>query len=200
MLKALLQQLQCTVVDYGTIADDLALTTTALRQAANECDLIISSGGVSVGEEDHIKAAINTLGTLELWRLNIKPGKPLAFAHISNTPLIGLPGNPVSSFVTFCLLARPFICKLQGLIPLSPKPLMVKASFEQPKTGTRREYLRATLQQHNDGLLYAMPLANQDSATLSSLSHADGLLCIPDNSTIQYGDLLEFFTLTTLTT
>ncbi len=200
MLKALLQQLQCTVVDYGTIADDLALTTAALRQAANECDLIISSGGVSVGEEDHIKTAINQLGTLELWRLNIKPGKPLAFAHIGNTPLIGLPGNPVSSFVTFCLLARPFICKLQGLTSLQPKPLMVNAGFAQSKTGTRREYLRATLQQNDNGLLYATPLTNQDSATLISLSHADGLLCIPDNSTIQHGDLLEFFTLATLTT
>lgn len=199
MLKALLQQLQCEVVDFGAIADDLALTTATLSQAANDCDLIISSGGVSVGEEDHIKTAINSLGRLALWRLNIKPGKPLAFAHIGSTPLIGLPGNPVSSFVTFCLLARPFICKLQGLTTLNPKPLWVNAGFEQRHTGSRREYLRASLTQGDDGLLYATPLPNQDSATLISLTTADGLLNIPDNSTIRHGDLLEFLTLASLT-
>lgn len=199
MLKALLQQLQCEVIDLGTIADDLALTTETLRRAADECDLIISSGGVSVGEEDHIKTAITALGKLELWRLNIKPGKPLAFAHVGNTPLIGLPGNPVSSFVTFCLLARPFILKLQGASELLPKPLLVKADYTQHQTGKRREYLRACLRQGDDGQLYATPLPNQDSATLLSLTSAAGLLCIPADRTIQPGDLLEFFPLASLT-
>lgn len=198
MLKALLERLQCEVVDFGTIADDLALTTAALRRAAEECDLIISSGGVSVGEEDHIKTAITTLGKLELWRLNIKPGKPLAFAHIGNTPLIGLPGNPVSSFVTFCLLARPFILKSQGLDQPLSKPITVRADFEQHKAGARREYPRASLRQGDDGLLYAAPLSNQDSATLLSLTSAAGLLCIPDGRTIQRGDALEFLPLASL--
>jgi molybdopterin molybdotransferase len=195
MLKALLERLQCEVVDLGTIADDLALTTAALRRAAEECDLIISSGGVSVGEEDHIKTAITTLGRLELWRLNIKPGKPLAFAHIGKTPLIGLPGNPVSSFVTFCLLARPFILKSQGIGEVLPKPITVRVDFEQRTAGGRREYLRANLHQRDDGLLYAKPLLNQDSATLLSLTSAEGLLCIPDGRSIQRGDALEFFPL-----
>ena len=199
MLKALLERLQCEVVDLGAIADDLALTTETLSRAANECDLIISSGGVSVGEEDHIKQAITTLGRLELWKLSIKPGKPLAFAHIGETPLIGLPGNPVSSFITFCLLARPFILKQQGMSELLPKSISVRADYEQHKAGKRREYLRATLQQRANGLLYATPLLNQDSATLLSLTHADGLLCIPENREIRRGDALEFFSLSSLT-
>ncbi len=198
MLKTLLQQLQCEVVDLGTIADDLALTTETLRRAADECDLIISSGGVSVGEEDHIKTAITTLGRLDLWRLNIKPGKPLAFAHVGNTPLIGLPGNPVSSFVTFCLLARPFILKSQGMSKLLPKPLLVKADYTQHQADNRREYLRACLHQDDDGQLYATPLPNQDSATLLSLTSAEGLLCIPDGRATQPGDLLKFFSLASL--
>jgi len=199
MLKALLERLHCEVLDLGTIADDLALTTETLHHAASECDLIISSGGVSVGEEDHIKQAITTLGRLELWKLCIKPGKPLAFAHIDNTPLIGLPGNPVSSFITFCLLARPFILKSQGISKVLPKPITVRADYEQHRMGRRREYLRATLQQHDDGMLYATPLANQDSATLLSLAQADGLLCIPENREIRHGDVLEFFPLSSLT-
>jgi molybdopterin molybdotransferase len=199
MLKALLERLQCEVVDLGAIADDLALTTETLRRAADECDLIISSGGVSVGEEDHIKQAITTLGRLELWKISIKPGKPLAFAHVGETPLIGLPGNPVSSFITFCLLARPFILKSQGISEVLPKPMMVRAGYEQHKAGKRREYLRAALQQHDDGLLYATPLQNQDSATLLSLTNADGLLCIPENREIRRGDALEFFSIASLT-
>lgn len=198
MLITLLQKLQCAVVDLGTIADDLALTIAALQRAADECDLIISSGGVSVGEEDHIKQAINALGKLELWRLNLKPGKPLAFAHVGNTPLIGLPGNPVSSFVTFCLLARPFILKCQGLSEVLPKPLRVRCGFEQRKPAGRREYLRANLQQRDDGQLYALPLPNQDSATLLSLTTSDGLLCVPDGQLIRQGDELEFFPLPSL--
>ncbi len=198
MLKALLEQMQCEVVDLGTIADDLALTTNTLRRAADECDLIISSGGVSVGEEDHIKTAIDSLGRLELWKLCIKPGKPLAFAHVCGTPLIGLPGNPVSSFVTFCLLARPFILKAQGHNEVLPKPLKVRADYEQRKADKRREYLRATLHQRDDGLLYATPLPNQDSATLLSLTRGDGLLTIPENCTIKHGDMLEYLPLADL--
>lgn len=198
MLKALLQRLQCEVIDLGTLADDLAPITETLRRAAAECDLIVSSGGVSVGEEDHIKTAIVTLGKLELWRLNIKPGKPLVFAHIGDTPLIGLPGNPVSSFVSFCLLARPFILKCHGIHDLQPKTLQVKADYEQSRSGRRREYLRATLHQRDDGLFYATPVVNQDSATLLSLADSHGLLCIPEERHVRRGDTLEFIPFSSL--
>ena len=142
-MRALLTRLGCTVTDYGVVADQRQATIDALQSAAGGHDLILTCGGVSVGEEDHIKPAVQTLGTLDLWQIAIKPGKPFAYGQIGNTHFIGLPGNPVSSLVTFLLLVRPFVLRLQGSTDIAPRSVALRADFSWARADKRREFLRA---------------------------------------------------------
>ena len=151
-LSGQLQAMGCEIIDSGIVPDDFDATVSALQQAANSADVVISTGGVSVGEEDYVKLAMEKLGEMKLWKIAVKPGKPLAFGDIGGTPLIGLPGNPVSSFVTFVLFARPFIRKMQGLEPGRLNGYPVKAGFDRQKAGMRREFFRARLVHTESGV------------------------------------------------
>ncbi len=190
-LQGLLQCLNCEIMDLGIIADDLDATRQALLQAAETADVIITSGGVSVGEEDHIKAAISELGELNLWRLAIKPGKPFAFGKIRNTPILGLPGNPGAVFVTFCVLARPFLLKKQGASQIAPQGYPLPLGFGIRKAAGRREYLRAKLALC-DGKLTICKHPNQSSGVLSSAVWSDGLAVIPEHTAPAEGTPIEF--------
>ena len=193
-LSGLVQGLHMEVIDLGIIPDDSATTADALRNAAELADCVITSGGVSVGEEDHVKREVERLGRLELWKLAIKPGKPLAFGYIGETPFVGLPGNPTSVFVTFCLIARPLLLKLQGATELAGPHLLASADFELARPGLRQEYLRVTLLQR-DQRIWAASFPNQSSGVLSSVSHSDALAIVPPNTRVAIGDMLEIVTL-----
>ncbi|MGH1469711.1 MAG: molybdopterin molybdotransferase MoeA [Cellvibrionaceae bacterium] len=185
-LKGLLDSLQIEMVSLGHIPDTFTATVTALADAAKSVDIVLSTGGVSVGEEDHIKSAIETLGEISLWKLAIKPGKPLAFGRISNTPFFGLPGNPVSVLVTFLIVVRPFLLKAQGHSDIKTNSMLLPADFSMTKNSSRQEYLRVRI---NDGKLTLFN--NQSSGVLTSASWANALAIVPINTTIQPGDLLE---------
>lgn len=187
MLAGLLQGLGCQVMDLGIVADDLEATRDALARAAAETDAIISCGGVSVGEADFVRDAVAALGAIDLWRIAIKPGKPFAHGRVGSTPFIGLPGNPSSAFVTFVLLARPYLCRLQGRSDIQPRLMPAKADFQISKAGSRREYLRVNLS-IQDGVLWARPFDNQSSGVLSSVSNSDALAEIPEGEVLNYGD------------
>jgi molybdopterin molybdotransferase len=196
-LGGLLRGINMEFVDCGIVADDPDATARALQEAAACADCIITSGGVSVGEEDHVKSQVERLGQLALWKLAIKPGKPLAFGHVDETPFIGLPGNPTSVFVTFCLIARPFLLKMQGLDEkLSPR-LWASAKFTVPRPGSRQEYLRVTLENTEHGI-EASRFPNQSSGVLSSVSHCNALAIIPTGSTVEQGDKVEVLLLDSL--
>lgn len=197
-LTGLLQALHCDVIDLGIVPDNLAATRTALAAAARQSDLIITSGGVSVGDEDHVKAAVETLGQLDMWRIAMKPGKPLAFGRVDKTPFFGLPGNPVSVFATFSLFARPFILRCQGMVKTLPQSVLVRADFDWLQKGNRREYLRARLHTGADGITSAVIYPNQSSAALTSVSWAHGLICIVENTTVQRGQMVNFISFTEL--
>lgn len=191
-LTGLLQTTGCEIIDFGVVADNLAAMRTALSTAAQQADVIVSSGGVSVGDEDHVKTAVEELGHIDLWRIAMKPGKPLAFGTVGSTPFIGLPGNPVAVFATFCLFARPFMLRRQGMIDALPQTIAVQADFDWPKSGTRREYLRARLTKADDGNIRAIIFPHQGSAALSSVSWAQGLICIPEGQTVRRGQVVSF--------
>jgi molybdopterin molybdotransferase len=193
-LRALLQRLGCEVNDLGIVPDRLDATVAALQQAALGNDLILTSGGVSVGEEDHIKPAVQQLGTLDLWQIAIKPGKPFAHGRVGGAHFIGLPGNPVSSFVTFLLLVRPFLLKLQGATRLAPAPVRLPAHFDWPRPDRRREFLR--VRRNADGGLDLF--ANQSSGVLTSTVWGDGLLDNPPGQAIARGDLVRYVALAEL--
>nr|WP_277602396.1 gephyrin-like molybdotransferase Glp [Parahaliea mediterranea] len=197
MLAALLEGLGMQVIDGGILPDDGPATGAAFERLAGEADCIISSGGVSVGEEDHVRAQVERLGELTLWRLAIKPGKPLAFGHVRGTPFIGLPGNPTSSFVTFCLLARPFLLKSQGASDWEPLAIPVRAGFSVARPGTRQDYLRVSLERQGDSLV-ARRFANQSSGVLSSVCFSDALAVVPVGATVCEGDLVEVLLLDSL--
>ena len=192
-LRALLNRLGCDVTDYGILPDQREATLNALRDAAAHHDLILTSGGVSVGEEDHIKPALQQLGQLDLWQIAIKPGKPFAFGKIhratdSDCHFCGLPGNPVSSFMTFLLLVRPFLLRLQGCIKLAPQTLPLVAHFNWPRADKRQEFLRVQL----NGLGGLELFPNQSSGVLTSAVWGDGVVNNPAGQTIAYGDMVEF--------
>ena len=189
-LAGLVRSLSMTFVDAGIVRDDARATAAALQQAASRADCVITSGGVSVGEEDHVKAQVQRLGELQLWKLAIKPGKPLAFGRIGRTPFIGLPGNPSSVFVTFCLVARPFLRKLQGISEPEPPLLQARAAFAVSAPGSRQEYLRVSLRAVG-GALEAVPFGNQSSGVLSSVSHSNALAVIPPGATVSEGDMVQ---------
>lgn len=192
-LRALLQQAGCEVTDLGIVPDRLDATRAALRSAAAGHDLILTSGGVSVGEEDHLRPAAQAEGRLDLWQIAIKPGKPLAFGAVrreggGEALLIGLPGNPVSSFVTFLLAVRPVLRALQGLPPEEPAGLLLRADFDWPKPDVRREFLRA--RRNAEGGLELFP--NQSSGVLTSAVWAEGLIDNPPGLAIARGDAVRF--------
>ena len=191
-LRGLLELLGCEVHDLGIVPDRLDATRAVLREAAAGNDLIVTSGGVSVGEEDHVKPAVEAEGELSLWKIAIKPGKPLAFGRVGRgekaAAFIGLPGNPVSSFVTFVMLVRPFILRAQGAARTAPRGLMMRADFDWPKPDPRREFLRARIDA--GGGLEIFP--NQSSAVLTSTAWADGLIDNPAGQAIRRGDLVRF--------
>ena len=192
-LRALLQRMGCVVTDLGIVPDRREATLQALADAAREHDLILTSGGVSVGEEDHIKPAVQTLGDLHLWSLAIKPGKPFALGSIrrpehGSAHFMGLPGNPVSSFVTFLLLVRPFVLRLQGVSQVEPVRQHLRADFDLSKPDRRREFLRA--RRNSQGGLDLFP--NQSSGVLTSVVWGDGVIDHPAGATIRRGDMVAF--------
>lgn len=197
MLRGLLEQLGCTTTDYGIVGDSREATREALRTAAAEHDLIITSGGVSVGEEDHIKPAVEAEGRLNMWQIAMKPGKPLAFGEVRRNPgsgeaghafFLGLPGNPVSSFVTFLLFVRPFILRMQGVTDVEPPRYSMRADFDLPKPDRRNEFLRARV--NASGGLDLFP--NQGSGVLTSTVWGHGLIDNPPGHPIASGDLVSF--------
>ena len=198
MLGALLRGQGCIVTDLGNVPDRLDATRAMLREAAADHDLILSSGGVSVGEEDHLKPALAAEGRLDLWAIAIKPGKPLAFGAVrreaDETWFIGLPGNPVSSYVTFALFVRPVLARLQGAQAVTPSAIPMRADFAWPRPDKRREFLRVK-RNDNGGLdLYR----NQGSGVLTSLAWGDGLADIPPGQAVQPGDMVRYLSLAEL--
>ncbi|MEO7391240.1 MAG: gephyrin-like molybdotransferase Glp [Ramlibacter sp.] len=193
-LRALLLRLDCEVTDMGIVPDRREATLEALHRASVEHDLILTSGGVSVGEEDHIKPAVQQLGSLDLWQIAIKPGKPFAYGKVGTAHFIGLPGNPVSSFVTFLLLVRPFVLKLQGATELAPASMSLPAHFAWPRADTRREFLRVRRNGRGGLDLFA----NQSSGVLTSAAWGDGLVDNPPGRSIANGDPVSFISLAEL--
>ncbi|MFM9922455.1 gephyrin-like molybdotransferase Glp [Variovorax sp. H27-G14] len=193
-MRALLHRLGCEVNDLGIVPDNRDATIAALREAAETSDLIITTGGVSVGEEDHIRAALQALGELQLWSLSMKPGKPFAHGSIARSNgqgachVTGLPGNPVSSFLTFLMLVRPFLLTLQGVERTAPEPVALRADFNWPRADKRREFLRVRRNAAGGLDLFA----NQSSGVLTSMVWGDGLVDNPAGQTIQAGDVVQF--------
>ena len=193
LFRGLLAGLGCDIQDLGIVADTLEATTRALAEGAEQADLVLASGGVSVGEEDHVRPAVEQLGRLDLWSVAMRPGRPVAFGHIGATPFIGSPGNPVSLFVTFCLFARPFIQRMQGLDPVpTPRRIRAAAGFDWPRPDKRREYQRARLVSAADGMPTAEVFASRSSADLTSLTWADGLVELPENRSFRAGEPVSF--------
>jgi molybdopterin molybdotransferase len=197
-LRGLLERLGCDVSDYGIVPDRLDATRVAMAEAAREHDLILTSGGVSVGEEDHVKPAVEALGRLDLWQIAMKPGKPLAFGSVRRGGIptgqdgeaffIGLPGNPVSSFVTFLIFVKPFLLRMAGVRDVAPRALSLRADFTQTKADRRNEFLRARLNAAGGLDLFA----NQSSAVLTSTVWGDGLIDNPPNHAISAGEIVRF--------
>lgn len=188
-LEALLNNIGITTQKLGIVKDDLPATQEALLKAAQESDCIISSGGVSVGDADFVKNAVENLGSLSLWKLAIKPGKPFSFGQVGEVPFFGLPGNPVAVFVTFLMLVKPYLLKMQGAQNIDPRKYHLPAGFEVSEAGSRQEYIRVRLDKNHQELI---PFSNQGSSVMTSTSWADGLAIIPINATVKKGDLLEF--------
>ena len=193
-LRALLHRLGCEVSDLGIVPDRRDATVAALRSAADFHDLILTSGGVSVGEEDHIKPAVEALGALDLWQIAMKPGKPFAHGRVrrdggmGHAHFIGLPGNPVSSFITFLLLVRPFLLRLQGATEVAAKSIVLPAHFTWARADKRREFVR--VRRNAAGGLDLFP--NQSSGVLTSAVWGDGVVDIPAGTTLAHGDRVSY--------
>ena len=193
-LKALLHRMGCEVSDLGIVPDRREATLAALKSAADHHDLILTSGGVSVGEEDHVKPAVQALGALDLWQISMKPGKPFAFGHVRRSTaageahFVGLPGNPVSSYITFLLMVQPMLLQMQGVVAQPWAPLQLPAHFDLPKGDKRREFLR--VRRNAEGGLDLFP--NQSSGVLTSVVWGDGVVDNPSGQTIARGDLVNF--------
>ncbi len=187
-LTGLVHDLGCELIDLGIVPDTLEATEAALARAAHEADVVITSGGVSVGEADYVKTAVERLGRVEMWKVAMKPGKPIVFGRVNEADFIGLPGNPVSAFVTFCLFVRPFLLQRMGAAEVLYRAFAVQADFAWSRAGTRREFLRARLQPN--GKLALFP--NQSSGVLTSCAWADGLVDLGIGDTVQAGDWVRF--------
>ena len=197
-IVSLLTKLGCVVSDYGIVRDSALATREALTKAAGENDVVMTCGGVSVGEEDHIKGAVQALGQLDLWQISMKPGKPLAYGKVGKADFIGLPGNPVSAFVTFLLMARPFLSKRMGLKDFDLKYLEAVAGFDWPRPDGRREFLRVARKIDAAGKTVLELYPNQGSGVMSSLAWAEGLADIAAGTKIQKGDTLRYLALSDL--
>jgi molybdopterin molybdotransferase len=188
-LRALLENLGCEISDFGIVPDALEATRSVLRECAQGHDLIITSGGVSVGEEDHIKPAVEAEGKLNMWQIAVKPGKPLAFGEVKDAFFVGLPGNPVSSFITFLMFVRPFILRLQGVEgEIAPRAFAMRADFNWPKADKRNEFLRARINAAGGLELFT----NQSSGVLTSTVWGDGVIDNPPGQAIASGDVVRF--------
>jgi molybdopterin molybdotransferase len=187
-LNGLVRAYGCEVRDYGIVPDNLSATREVLRKAAAENDIIVTSGGVSVGDEDHVKPAVEAEGSLLMWRIAMKPGRPLAFGKVGNAAFVGLPGNPVSSFVTFLIFVRPFLLKTQGRTETQARAISARADFDWPEPDPRREFLRVKWNAQGGLDLYP----TQDSAVMTSTAWADGLVDNPAAAAIRKGDQVRF--------
>ncbi len=187
-LRALLRRAGCEVTDLGIVPDRRDATVQALREAAQAHDLILTSGGVSVGEEDHVKPAVQSLGTLDLWQIAMKPGKPFAHGRVGAAHFIGLPGNPVSSFMTYLLLVRPFLLKLQGALRVAPEAIALPAHFDWARPDRRREFLRVRRDAQGGLVLFG----NQSSGVLTSAVWGDGVIDNAPGQAIARGDSVRF--------
>jgi molybdopterin molybdotransferase len=193
MLMAMLKRLGCEVSDLGILRDERAPLANALKQVAARHDLILTTGGVSTGEEDHVKAGVESAGTLVLWRMAIKPGRPVAMGIIGGTPFIGLPGNPVASFVTFVHVVRPTVLALSGAITTPLDPMPVRSAFSYRKKSGRREYVRVNLRKAPDGVLEAVKFPREGAGLLSSLVDTDGLVELGETVTgVEPGETVGF--------
>lgn len=193
MLMAMLRRLDCDVGDLGILRDERVSLASALKQVAQQYDLILTTGGVSTGEEDHVKAGVEDVGSLVLWRMAIKPGRPVAMGIIDGTPLVGLPGNPVASFVTFVHVVRPTVLALSGATPTPLRPLPVRAAFSYKKKSGRREYVRASLRTAANGSLEAVKFPREGAGLLSSLIETDGLVELGESIVkVEPGDSVGF--------
>ncbi len=194
MLMAMLKRLGCEVGDLGILRDDRDQLAASLKDAAGRHDLILTSGGVSTGEEDHVKAAVESAGKLVLWRMAIKPGRPVAMGVIGGTPFIGLPGNPVASFVTFTYVVRPAVLALSGAVQGEVAPVLLPAAFTYRKKAGRREYVRAILRKTDDGVLEAVKFPREGAGLISSLVDSDGLVELgEDVLDVVPGQTVKFF-------
>jgi molybdopterin molybdotransferase len=193
-LNGLAATFGCEVRDYGIVPDTLEDTRAVLKRAAAECDVIVTSGGVSVGDADFVKPAVEAEGSLLMWKIAMKPGRPLAFGKVGNAAFIGLPGNPVSSFVTFLIFVRPFLLKTQGIEHVMPREILARADFDWAEPDARREYLR--VKWNAQGGLEIYP--TQDSAVMTSTAWADGLVDNPPHHAIRRGDTVRFLPYTEL--
>ncbi|HEV7408628.1 MAG TPA: gephyrin-like molybdotransferase Glp [Bradyrhizobium sp.] len=200
MLMVMLARLGCEVSDLGILRDDRASLASALKKVAGAHDLILTTGGVSTGEEDHVKAGVESVGTLVLWRMAIKPGRPVAMGIIGGTPFIGLPGNPVASFVTFVHVVRPTVLALAGALQQDLVAMPVRAAFTYKKKIARREYVRVSLRKGADGMLEAVKFPREGAGLLSSLVETDGLVELGEEVTrVEPGQTVGFLSYASLT-
>jgi molybdopterin molybdotransferase len=194
MVTALCAELGAEVDDLGILPDQADTIRSALESAAADHDLIITSGGVSVGDEDHVKGAVEALGQLHFWRLAIKPGRPIALGQVAGVPFAGLPGNPVAAMVTFLRIVRPVVLSLAGSTDLTPKSFQVRASFAYAKKVGRREMIRARIETDESGTPTAHRYKEQGAGILSSITASHGLVELPeDQAEVALGDLVDFF-------
>jgi len=199
MLMAMLTRLGCEVSDLGIVSDDRVSLAQGLKKVAGTHDLILTTGGVSTGEEDHVKASVESVGTLVLWRMAIKPGRPVAMGIIAGTPFIGLPGNPVASFVTFVHVVRPTVLALAGASQQHLVPMPVRAAFAYKKKLARREYVRVNLRKGDDGALEAVKFPREGAGLLSSLVDTDGLVELGEKITqVEPGQSVGFLSYASL--
>ncbi len=194
LLGALLARLGVAVSDLGILRDEPASLAARLAEAARDHDVVLTSGGVSVGEEDHVKGAVESLGQLVLWRLAIKPGRPVAVGLVHGTPFVGLPGNPVAVYVTLLFVVRPLLARLGGASPEAPLPWPVRSAFAYRKKAGRREFVRVCLARAADGGLEARKFPRDGAGVLTSLTGSDGLVELPDAATaVAPGDSLAYY-------
>ncbi len=191
-LTGLLQGLNADLRDFGRVPDSLDATVRTLEQAADWADVVITSGGVSVGEEDHVKAALEKLGQLEMWKVAMRPGKPVVYGRVNDADFIGLPGNPVSVFATFCLFARPFLLRRMGATRVLYRAFPLKAAFDWPRAGERREFLRGLMVPDADGAAEVRLYPNQSSGVLTSATWGDGFVDIAVGQTVTRGEWVRF--------
>lgn len=196
MVASLAQELGCDVMDMGCLPDRLDETVSRMRKASEQCDVMLTCGGVSVGEEDHIKSAVSSLGALDLWKIAIKPGKPFAHGCVGNAVFMGMPGNPVAAWVTFALLVRPVLLKMSGANDreLMPQACRVPAAFDWPKPDARQEFLRGWLDESGCAQIFE----RQNSGVLSSVTESTGLVEIPASTPVRTGEYVRFIPYTEL--